>query len=79
MSFPQPSGPTRMNGSLFSIQGSIMLNARFKNRRRARRVSGRKTTKEVRLCRLDTVCTHLDNLEVSSNKRGKGNRGRSGR
>lgn len=28
MFFPQPSGPTRMNGSLFSIHGSIMAKAR---------------------------------------------------
>lgn len=28
ISLPQPSGPTRMNGSLFSIHGSIILRVR---------------------------------------------------
>lgn len=31
MSLPQPSGPTRMNGSLFSIHGSIILRVRLRN------------------------------------------------
>lgn len=49
MSLPQPSGPTRMKGSLFSIHGSIMLSARWGGATRGRNYERKKRLSESQL------------------------------